>query len=120
MKDFKGTPGPWTMNPMGSIFSHPDKCVVKRDDYFDWVATVQVSNMPQWEANGKAIAAVPDMIEALQAIIEAEDANTEAGKRAADRHNNTPGVGQSFDYMSYPEEPKWLKAAKAAISKALD
>ena len=52
----KPTAGPWIVKAPGSVIGHQGKCVVTNDDHFDWVATVQVSNVPEWEANANLIA----------------------------------------------------------------
>lgn len=49
------TPTPWQLFPPGSVIGHSDKAVIKRKEDFDWVASVQVSNTPEWEENAKAI-----------------------------------------------------------------
>ena len=57
------TPGPWTAK--GPHIHEPIPS-------FNWIATVQTSNMPEWEANARAIAAVPEMLEALKVAAKAE------------------------------------------------
>ena len=55
----EATPGPWgralTSNLPG------DGPVVKNLEFFDWVATVQVSNTPEWRENARLIALAPDL-----------------------------------------------------------
>jgi hypothetical protein len=63
--DTKHTPGPWVVRGPGSVIGHSNKCVVQNNDHFDWVAQVQVSNMPEWEANAKLIASAPELLKAL-------------------------------------------------------
>ena len=82
----KHTPEPWEFFD-GTITGHSKQKVIKRRDDFDWVATVQVSNTPEWKANGERIVACvnalqgqdparvkaklalwPKMIEALDAL----------------------------------------------------
>lgn len=55
---------------------------------------------------------------ALQKAVEYEEGIFKSNQRAADIHNNTDGVGQSFDYMSYPTMPKWVAEAKEALKEA--
>ena len=62
------TPGPWKQFPPGTIVGHSGQAVIKREGDFDWVASVQIANSPNWEANARLIAAAPLMLEALEAI----------------------------------------------------
>lgn len=66
MATTKHTPGPWIVKFPGKIVGHSNKCVVKNDNHFDWVATVQTSNVPEWMENAQLIAAAPDMLEVLE------------------------------------------------------
>lgn len=68
--EVKFTPGPWVVKN-GSMVGHSDKVVIKNDDYFDWVCTVQVSNMDNYEANARLISAAPEMYELLSGILSA-------------------------------------------------
>ena len=71
MTDQQHTPGPWEAKVPGTIVAHSDKCVVRGEDsVIDWVATVQVSNMPAWRANAHLIAAAPELLEALRGIVD--------------------------------------------------
>jgi hypothetical protein len=63
------TPGPWVVKPPGSVVGHEASCAVKEPSASDWVATVQVSNVPEWEANARLIAAAPDLLAALDGIV---------------------------------------------------
>jgi hypothetical protein len=54
------TDGPWRVRGPQII---PDRAS------FDWVASVQVSNCPNWEANARLIAAAPELLEALESML---------------------------------------------------
>ena len=70
-------------------------------------------------ASRRLIAAAPELLDILQAIVSDEDLRIVSGRRVAALHNNLDGVGQKFDYMDDPIEPEWLDAARAAIAKAI-
>ena len=61
MTDTQHTPGPWVTKGPHIMEAGPS---------FNWVASVQVSNMPEWEANARLIAAAPELLEALQDLAE--------------------------------------------------
>lgn len=67
MKEFKGTPGPWTNyggdNASCEVDAGGTTIVVDRSDKNTGKYVIERSEM---EANAKAIAAVPEMISALQ------------------------------------------------------
>jgi hypothetical protein len=55
--------------------------------------------------------------EALLAAIKNAEDQYNAAKDSADWfNNNTPNVGISIDYQSYPEMPSWVKPAKALLA----
>ena len=68
MSERKHTRGPWKVFPPGKIVGHSDRCVIKRDDAFDWVASVQLSNMPNWQENAELIASAPDMADKIERL----------------------------------------------------
>ncbi len=61
------TPGPWVVNTRTLSVIEPAGAS------FDAIATVQASNVPEWEHNARLIAAAPCLLAALAAIIEADD-----------------------------------------------
>ena len=71
------TDRPWTEGPWIN-----DKGRIKQPDSFDWVGSVQQSNMPNWEANAHLIAQAPALYEALEAIV---------------KESNERGIEELFD-----------------------
>lgn len=75
------TPGPWIAAhrtkfegewpAAGGIGPH---IVGYGGDAFDWVATCQVSNTPEWRANARLIAAAPDLLAALDKLVDSTEA----------------------------------------------
>jgi hypothetical protein len=53
------TPGPWCVKGAAILPEAPS---------FNWIGSVQASNMPEWEANARLIAAAPDLLEACQTL----------------------------------------------------
>ena len=68
MRTPKFTPGPWRI-------SLPDECVVVDRGGYDIAdcSALYESEPKQCEANARLIAAAPDMLEALKAIIDADE-----------------------------------------------
>ena len=60
MTDTQHTPGPWVDIGPNIYESGPP---------FNWVATVQTSNKPDWEANARLIAAAPELLEVLGDVL---------------------------------------------------
>lgn len=59
----EATPGPWVRaNALGLYADGP---AIKNAEDFDWVATVQVSNAPNWRENARLIALAPDAVRLL-------------------------------------------------------
>ena len=46
----------------GREYAKQPRVYVKNQDDFDWVATVQVSNVPEWHDNARLIALTPDIV----------------------------------------------------------
>jgi hypothetical protein len=74
------TPGPWRALNRTRIegeWPSPDALgphIVGYDgNAFDWVATCQVSNVSEWRANARLIAAAPDLLAALEALVTASE-----------------------------------------------
>jgi len=63
MTDNQHTPGPWRAK---------GHCIETEEYSFNWVASVQTSNVPEWEANARLIAAAPELLDALQSILDIE------------------------------------------------
>lgn len=63
------TPGPWKLYPPGSIIGHSKQAVVKQPGAFDWIASVQCSNVPNWEDNAVLIAAAPELLAVAQGCL---------------------------------------------------
>ena len=79
MKEFKGTPGPWVIGG-----NEGNKLSVNSDPYF--VALVDEGNSQ--EANARLIASAPELLSALQHLVEVYDREdgkqwTTASKKAA-------------------------------------
>lgn len=56
----QATPGPWVTANGGQT--------VKNEEHFDWVATAQVSNVPEWRENARLVALVPEMAVLLDEV----------------------------------------------------
>lgn len=57
------------------------------------------------------------LLKLLQNAVKNELDKYDADVRYASQHNNTDGVGQTFDYYSPAPLPKWVVEAQAAIKK---
>ncbi|MEE3759725.1 hypothetical protein V2H33_22085 [Escherichia coli] len=70
MKEFKGTPGPWHVSDEG--------CVVIRDDYFFSHVASNIGYPSDEEdmANANLIASSPELLSALQQLLEIYDDNS--------------------------------------------
>jgi len=108
------TPGPWKMKPPGTIVAHSDKCVVKHPASFDWVATVQVSNVPQWEANGRLIAAAPDLLAAVEWYLECDECMKWLFGLSTDEYLARPDYMDGDIDRFYGEAKQALQAAVAS------
>lgn len=96
MPEHKHTPGPWSV--AGVTIYSLNKNEVNRFDarvQQGWDDSQERTSRAECEANARLIAAAPDLLEALEAMLEAYD----------------DGVGKDW------ERPYWLKA-HAAIAKA--
>ena len=62
------TPGPWARALPSNLPG--DSPVIKNLDHFDWVASVQVSNITEWRENAALIALAPDLALALADALE--------------------------------------------------
>ena len=92
MKEFKGTPGPWTGKDVG---------ICRQDDaglQLGFVMTADENRRDECAANAHLIAAAPELLEALQL----------AQKAMAEGRN-----------VTYPEWYGVINKARAAITKAL-
>lgn len=63
MKAFEGTPGPWHVSNEG-------KLVIRDDEWLVTVATAGYSTNDEELATAKLIAAAPDLLEALQQLLD--------------------------------------------------
>lgn len=71
MNEFKGTPGPWTGKDVG---------ICKQDDaglQIGFIMTFNDERRAECAANAHLIAAAPELLEALQAVINAIDYGTQ-------------------------------------------
>ena len=92
MKEFKGTPGPWTGKDVG---------ICRQDDaglQLGFVMTADEKRRDECAANAHLIAAAPELLEALQL----------AQKAMAEGRN-----------VTYPEWYGVINKARSAINKAL-
>jgi hypothetical protein len=72
----KHTPGPWHIEEITPSDFHD--CYIlgaPNGVYDDIIATVQCTDLPQCMADARLIAAAPDLLAALQDIVQASDAN---------------------------------------------
>ncbi|MEB6533242.1 hypothetical protein MXM51_01585 [Pantoea stewartii] len=91
MSEFKGTPGPWSTDRAGDVFAEGGR----NDGQLGIVAGVAGADWSAEDvANANLIAAAPELLEALQDMVE------------------------SYQYEASMENPSLLKA-RAAITKAL-
>ncbi|HDR2874369.1 TPA: hypothetical protein QCK10_001491 [Enterobacter roggenkampii] len=101
MKDFKGTPGPWRFDEQTTLSGGPVFYIAQDDNakytpnYSDVSQTCSGELKHIQKANAQLIAAAPDLLEALQSIIEL----------------------QTRGYVVLGD--KYTGMARAAISKAL-
>lgn len=101
MKDFKGTPGPWRFDEQTTLSGGPVFYIAQDDNakytpnYSDVSQTCSGELKHIQKANAQLIAAAPDLLEALQSIIEL----------------------QTRGYVVLGD--KYTDMARAAISKAL-
>lgn len=94
MKEFKGTPGPWHVSNEGTL-------VVRDDMWFSHVASnIGYPSNDKDAANAELIAASPDLLSALQHLVEVYD--SEDGKQ-----------------WTTTSKSEALANARAAIDKAL-
>lgn len=89
MKEFKGTPGPWTGKDVG--ICRQDRAGLQ----LGFIMTHDENRVAECAANAHLIAAAPDLLEALQSILEL----------------------QTRGYVVLGD--KYTDMARAAISKAL-
>jgi len=70
--DANCTQGPWE-HEHGQI-SHPDRDIVKQEDDFDWILSMQISNSPTWKDDAEFIVSMrnnlPDLLSAASWAIE--------------------------------------------------
>ncbi|MBU8970816.1 hypothetical protein KSS88_18390 [Bacillus altitudinis] len=90
MKEFKGTPGPWTGKDVGVC--RQDRAGLQ----LGFIMTLDENRVAECAANAHLIAAAPDLLEALQKMFRA---------------------GQKQNWNERYESE--MNAARAAISKAL-
>lgn len=90
MKEFKGTPGPWTGKDVG--ICRQDRAGLQ----LGFIMTHDENRVAECAANAHLIAAAPDLLEALQAML-------------------SKAYKQNWNDQ-YPDE---VSKAQAAISKAL-
>lgn len=63
------TPGPWVQTTAFGEQSDNGPSI-KNADNFDWVATVQVSNVSEWRPNARLISQAPDLARKLADAVE--------------------------------------------------
>ncbi len=96
MKEFKGTPGPWTGKDVG---------ICKQDDaglQLGFIMTFNDERRAECAANAHLIAAAPELLEALQELLNEYESI----------------VSHEFNSSCLDVDPDYLRA-KAAIVKAL-
>ena len=72
------------------------------------------------EANMKLIAAAPEMFRVLFSILIVEKRKYQNRVESANRHNNTDGVGISFDYVTPEPMPQWVVEIEEILKKATE
>lgn len=72
MKDFKGTPGPWFVDGT-SVWDREVTPEKDCEEDANYVAEVFSDLVEQSEADAKLIAAAPELLEALQGILECHE-----------------------------------------------
>ena len=81
MSEAKHTPGPWEFGPSHSSTGLAGQLVVRPAGEFphgEWVADVGSMYDDHREANARLIAAAPDLLAALQKVVNHADAGTAA------------------------------------------
>jgi len=63
----KHTALPWKLFDMGSIVGHTEKKVIKKEQAFDWICSMQVSNCPNFEEDAAFICEACNGYEELKA-----------------------------------------------------
>lgn len=63
------TATPWVFLPNG-VIGHSNAKIIKNEDEFDWVATLQVSNVPEWKENGEFIVKACNNFEKLKTALD--------------------------------------------------
>jgi hypothetical protein len=108
------TPTPWEIEAISGdlvLAAVGDECVI-----------AYLPPNPNRAANAafivRACNAHEQLVEALQAAVQQAEAEHAASMRACDRHNNSDGVGQRFDYATPKILPAWYASAHAAIYAA--
>lgn len=79
------------------------------------------TNLEEYHANADLISQSKELAKALQEAVAYEEEIYEAGKSAADWHNNnSPGVGQGDNqYQSWVPLPEWVTKAREVLQKAI-
>ena len=104
------TPGPWRLTPYSSIVGRG--VVAPRGIV---VATVTGDGaLPVAKANGALIAAAPDLLEALRALVECKDVKDRLDGWEAGSTQEMAAMAEWYD----EHKPKAWEAARTAIRKA--
>lgn len=99
MKEFKGTPGPWYVGCGTAIYNAPCDEASRKQVYVSETMSIE-ETQDVIIANAKLIAAAPELLEALQNIL------------------NAYGEVGAANFWSINESPEGIKA-RATIAKAL-
>jgi len=107
----KHTPLPWILFDEGSIIGHEEKKVIKTEDSFDWICSMQVSNCPNFREDAQFIIKACNNYEATK---DQRDELLAALEMALDRFTDNDMIPPNYALS------RWIDRARAAITKATE
>lgn len=114
-ENFKGTPGNWQLaNDNFARVIDQYNIIIANCDF-------NIHEIAECTGNATLISQSKELAKALQEAVAYEEEIYEAGKSAADWHNNnSPGVGQGDNqYQSWVPLPDWVAKAREVLQKAI-